>query len=201
MNNFAQIIITSFLKVNFLLKESIVLLLLGEKDFKILNGCGVLTHHIHKQLKHFELIAFERAHHFFYFIKQQIFIRSVCIISFRIMKFIIRCFGRKHKGHINRSYLDLGRGGGSVIINQHGHEELVCIAGVVTHIVVVDNFTLLVEELQGFLFVLRNTGHTTNILGIRLFLINESFLLKLVVGRIWELLGNFLPRKPGLVFS
>src|SRR3954463_2237037 len=117
------------------------------------------------------------------------------------MKFIIRCFGRENKGHINRSYLDIGRGGESVLINQLGNEALVCIAGVVTHIVVVDNFTLLVEELQGLLCVLSNTGHTTNILGIGLFLSNKSFLLKLVVERIWELLGNFLPRKLGLVFS
>src|SRR3954469_22712317 len=117
------------------------------------------------------------------------------------MKFIIRCFGRKHEGYVNRSYLDLFRGGGSVIINQLGHEALVCIAGVVTHIVVVDNFSLLVEELQGLLCVLSNTGHTTNILGAGLFLSNESFLLKLVVERIWEFLGNFLPWKPGLVFS
>src|SRR3954470_22288281 len=116
------------------------------------------------------------------------------------MKFIIRCFGRKHEGYVNRSYLDLCRGGGSVVINQLGHEALVCIAGVVTHIVVVDNFTLLVEELQGLLCILRNTGHTTNILGIGLFLSNESFLLKIVVERIWEFLGNFLPRKTGLVF-
>src|SRR3954469_18808846 len=201
MNNFAQIIISSFLKVNFPLKDCIVLLFLGKEDFKILNGCGVLTHHIHKQLKHFELIAFEGAHHFVYFIKQQIFIRSIFIISFRIMKFIIRCFRRKHEGHINWSYLDLGRGGGSVIINQLGHEALVCITGVVTHVVVVDNFTLLVEGLQGLLCVLSNSGHTTNILGIGLFLSNKGFLLKLVVERIWEFLGNFLPRKPGLVFS
>src|SRR3954469_20210099 len=117
------------------------------------------------------------------------------------MKFIIRCFRRKHKGNINRSYLDLGRGGGSVIINQLGHEALVCIAGVVTHVVVVDNFTLLVDELQGLLCVLSNSGHTTNIFGIGLFLRNKGFLLKLVVERIWELLVYFLPRKPGLVFS
>src|SRR3954469_5686332 len=116
------------------------------------------------------------------------------------MKFIIRCFGRKHEGYVNGSYLDLCRGGGSVIIDQLGHEALVSIDGVVTHIVVVDNFTLLVEELQGLLCILSNTGHTTNILGIGLFLGNESFLLKLVVERIWEFLGNFLPRKTGLVF-
>src|SRR4051812_2519680 len=201
MNNFAQIIISSFLKVNFPLKDCIVLLFLSKEYFKILNGCRVLTHHIHTQLKHFELIAFEGAHHFVYFIKQQIFIRRICIISFRIMKFTIRYFGRKHEVHINRSYLDLGRGGGSVIISQLGHEALVCIPGVVTHVVVVDNFTLLVEELQGLLCVLSNFGHTINILGIGLFLSNKGFLLKLVVERIWELLGNFLPRKAGRVFS
>src|ERR1043165_5971915 len=117
------------------------------------------------------------------------------------MKFIIRCFRRKHEGYVNGSYLDLGRGGRSVIINQLGHNALVCIAGVFTHIVVVDNFTLLVEELQGLLCVLSNTDHTTNILGIGLFLSNKGFLLKLVVERIWELLGNFLPRETGLFFS
>src|SRR4051812_42765724 len=117
------------------------------------------------------------------------------------MKFIIRCFGRKSEGHINRSYLDLCRGGGSVVINQFGHGALVCIAGVVTHIVVVDNLTLLVEELQGLLCILSNTGHTTNILGIGPFLSNENLLLKLVVERVWEFLGNFLPRKTRLVFS
>src|ERR1041384_3463953 len=116
------------------------------------------------------------------------------------MKFIIRCFKRKHEGYVNGSYLDFCRGGRSVIINQLGHETFVSIAGVVTHIVVVDNFTLLVEELQGLLCILSNTGHTTNILGIGLFLSNESFLLELVVDRTWEFLGNFLPRKLGLVF-
>src|SRR4051812_38824680 len=117
------------------------------------------------------------------------------------MKFIIRYFGRKHEGHINRSYLDLDRGGRSVIINQLGHDALVCVAGVITHVVVVDNFTLIVEELQCLLCVLSNSGHTTNILGVGLFLRNKGFLLKLVVERIWELLGYFLPRKLGLVFS
>src|SRR3954470_1977837 len=117
------------------------------------------------------------------------------------MKFIIRCFGRKHEGYVNGSYLDLCRGRGCVVINQLGHEALVSIAGVVTHIVVVDNLTLLVEELQSILCILSNTGHTTNILGIGLFLSNESFLLKLVVERVWEFLGNFLPRKTRLVFS
>src|SRR3954462_11131366 len=116
------------------------------------------------------------------------------------MKFIIRCIGRKHEGYVNGSYLDLCRGRGSVIINQLGHETFVSIAGVVTHIVVVANFTLLVEELQGLLCILSNTGHTTNILGIRLFLGDEIFLLELVVKRIWEFLGNFFPRKTRLVF-
>src|SRR3954462_4396630 len=97
------------------------------------------------------------------------------------MKFIIRCFRRKHEGYFNVSYLDLCRGGGSVVINQLGHEALVSIASVVTHIVVVDNFTLLVEELQGLLCILSNTGHTINILGIGPFLSNEGFLLKLVL--------------------
>src|ERR1041385_3906339 len=168
MINFAQVIISSFLKVNFSLKESIVLLFLGEENFKVLNGCGVLTHHIHKQLKHLELVAFEGAHHFAHFSKQQIFTHGMSIITFRIMKFIMR-FERKNKGLINRVYLDLSRGGGSVIINQLGHEALVCIAGVVTHVVVVHNFTFLVEELQGLLCILRNSGNTTNILGIRPF--------------------------------
>ena len=122
------------------------------------------------------------------------------IITFRIMKFIMR-FGREHEGLINRSYLDLSRGGGSVIINQLGHETIMCITGVVTHVVVVYNFTFLVEELQGFLCILRNSGHTTNILGIGPFKCQQCFLLELVVERVWELLGNILPRKSRFVLS
>src|ERR1041385_3421721 len=124
----------------------------------------------------------------------------MCIITFRIMKFIMR-FGREHEGFINRSYLDLSQGGGSIIINQLGHEALVCIAGVVTHVVVVHNFTFLVKELQGLLCILSNSSHTTNILGIRPFKCQQCFLLELVVERVWELLGNFLPRESRFVLS